>query len=221
LSAINGADGVQFTLNDRSQFFVPIPGIHNACNAAAAIAVARRLGLENELIREALSKAKGPEMRMEQSVHAGVRFVNDAYNANPESAIAAAHAFEDLAVQLKPLRRVVVLGDMLELGGAGPASHEEVARVIASSVKPQVVIVVGPLATSHMAPIFEEASEVIAVPTLDGEKAGKMARLIHSGDLVLLKGSRGMRLERLLAAFCEQASLVTEGAPATPKLPSP
>jgi UDP-N-acetylmuramoyl-tripeptide--D-alanyl-D-alanine ligase len=192
-------EGVRFTLHDRSSFFVPLVGKHNASNAAAAIAVGRRLGLANEAIEAALAKATGPEMRLERREIAGVRFLNDAYNANPESMLAAAEVLESVSRELKPQRRVVVLGDMLELGEATRDSHTEVARVFGGTA-PDLAIVVGPHFSSNVA-LFSGKTTVVALPDLSDGRDAAAAGMLAAGDLVLLKGSRGIGLERVIKAF--------------------
>ncbi|MFZ4572886.1 MAG: UDP-N-acetylmuramoyl-tripeptide--D-alanyl-D-alanine ligase [Phycisphaerales bacterium] len=195
----SGFEGVRFTLHDRSVFFVPLMGRHNASNAAAAIAVGRRLGLANEEIEAALGKTRGPEMRLERREIAGVRFLNDAYNANPESMLAAAEVLDSVSRELKPTRRVVVLGDMLELGEASPASHAEVARAFGGSA-PDLAIVVGPRFTAEAA-AFSTSTRVVALPDLADGRDATAAAMLAAGDLVLLKGSRGIGLERVIKAF--------------------
>lgn len=192
-------EGVRFTLHDRSSFFVPLVGRHNASNAAAAIAVGRRLGLANDAIEAALAKATGPEMRLERREIAGVRFLNDAYNANPESMLAAAEVLESVSRELKPQRRVVVLGDMLELGEATGDSHTEVARVFGGTA-PDLAIVVGPHFSSNVA-LFPGKTKVVALPDLSDGRDATAAGMLAAGDLVLLKGSRGIGLERVIKAF--------------------
>lgn len=192
-------EGVRFRLQDRSDWFVPLLGRHNASNATAAIAVARRMGLDNDTIRAALERVKGPEMRMERREIRGVRFVNDAYNANPESMLAAVDVLDSISRELKPTRRVVVLGDMLELGDATEDSHREVAEAFAKSA-PDLAIVVGPRFSAHTNN-FGIRTQVIHLPDLTQGRDGEAAGLLRTGDLVLLKGSRGIGLERVVKAF--------------------
>src|SRR5205814_5517050 len=118
------ADGVRFNLNGnpRRRVYVPMLGRHSAANALAAIAVARKMGLEVEAIIDALSRAHGPDMRLQLSRVNGVTVLNDAYNANPNSTRAA---IETLAALPARGRRVAVLGDMLELGDHSDRYHQE------------------------------------------------------------------------------------------------
>ena len=120
------ADGVTFRVGG-VRVELPQPGRHNASNALAAIAVAVRMGLTVEQAGGDLADFAGVEMRLESMRIGAVRVINDAYNANPSSMIAAA---EVLAVQ-EGSRRVMVAGDMLELGSQTMQIHEETGRRIA------------------------------------------------------------------------------------------
>jgi UDP-N-acetylmuramoyl-tripeptide--D-alanyl-D-alanine ligase len=193
--------GVRFALNDRAQFTLPLLGRHNAANAAAAVAVARRMSLGDRQIAAGLAAVRGPEMRLERVEVAGVRIVNDAYNANPDSMKAALDAFGELAKEGR--RRIVVLGDMLELGEHSDASHREIGDRLARTTGLDLIVLVGnsmKLAAERLGAASDEG-RVVRVPELGDARAGEVAALLKPGDLVLLKGSRRMRLERLVAAL--------------------
>lgn len=201
ITAVEVSDrGTRFTLNERESFFVPLIGRHNALNAAAAIAVARRMGVPSDVIEAALAKANGAPMRLERREVSGVVFVNDAYNANPESMIAAIRTFAEVGASG---RRVLILGDMLELGGHAPELHREVGEVLAREGTPDLLVLVG----NHAAGIGERAQRVMSsdrvvyVPDAGAASAGAIAAMLNAGDMVLLKGSRGMGLERIMEAM--------------------
>ena len=123
----------------------------------------------------------------------GATVINDCYNANPLSMRAA---LDDLAVQDPAGRRVAVLGDMLELGPAERAHHEEVGAYAASSGV-DLLIAVGPRSAA-MTETF--GGEVRAVP--DAAAAAELAaELVGAGDVVLVKGSRGVGLEVVAEAL--------------------
>lgn len=198
------SQGVQWKLNKRLTCSTPLLGEHNAWNATAALAVARRLGLSEDQIVTALAKAKGPEMRMERTVvntaRGSIEIVNDAYNANPESMLKAFDAVWAMGADAS--RRVLVIGEMLELGIESPALHAEVGRATAQA-RPHLVICVGSM-MEHAARVIEQSQPTCAVKrvqTADGEGAAQIAALLHPGDFVLLKGSRRMGLERVLNAL--------------------
>jgi UDP-N-acetylmuramoyl-tripeptide--D-alanyl-D-alanine ligase len=197
------SEGVRFTINGRSRFAVPLLGAHNATNAAAAIGVARRLGMDDAAIAAALARARGPEMRLDRRTIAGVDVINDAYNANPESVLAAVASFGALTPGAS--RRVLVLGEMRELGPDSDALHEEVGRAVARSVLagdgPEVVVLVGPLAEPAAGPIRGVLGPGAVL--LEGEAGDgrSIAGRLHPGDAVLLKGSRAVGLERVAEAL--------------------
>jgi UDP-N-acetylmuramoyl-tripeptide--D-alanyl-D-alanine ligase len=205
-------DGTAFTLADGSSFRLPLLGEHNAHNALAAVAVARRLCVPDADIARGLLTARGPEMRLERLHIAGVDLLNDAYNANPESTLAALRAFAGWSSVLAApsARRVIVLGDHLEQGDHARAVHEELGRAIAgarfgpSRTDPlDLLIAVGPLAvhTAEAARATSGVREVINIAALDAGGLQRVVECFAPGDAVLLKGSRGARLERIVAAL--------------------
>jgi UDP-N-acetylmuramoyl-tripeptide--D-alanyl-D-alanine ligase len=141
-------------------------------------------------------------MRLERSVVGGVSFVNDAYNANPESAIAAFRAFSEVAGAGSFSRRVLILGDMLELGEGAPALHAEVGSA-AAPVRADLVIVVGEISRSTADGLASAGwkGRLERLTDLDGGRDAHAAVLLQAGDLVLLKGSRRMGLERVIKAM--------------------
>jgi UDP-N-acetylmuramoyl-tripeptide--D-alanyl-D-alanine ligase len=196
-----------FSLNQRDRFSVPMPGAHNACNAAAVIAVARKLGLTAQAIEASLAVAKGPEMRMHRTTSAGVQFINDAYNANPDSTLAAIATFRQAFAKAPGVtRRVLVLGDMLELGAAGPDMHREVGEAVAAAACFDLVVLVGPLCLFAAERISKSAPGLSLMPFADAAEANAhaIAALFRPGDAVLLKASRGTGLERILKAHQAQ-----------------
>jgi UDP-N-acetylmuramoyl-tripeptide--D-alanyl-D-alanine ligase len=167
---------------------------HNLANLLAAVAAARALGITPEGDLEVrFSALRGERI----ALPGGIVLVNDCYNANPMSMRAAIEDLTETAAGSTaghaPARRLAVLGDMLELGAeAGPALHREVgARASARGV--DVLVTVGPQAAA-MAGTF--AGEAHSVP--DAEAAGELLEgLLREGDTVLVKGSRGVGLERV------------------------
>jgi UDP-N-acetylmuramoyl-tripeptide--D-alanyl-D-alanine ligase len=195
--------GWWFEMNERLRFRLALPGHHNAVNALAAVAVARRLGVSDEIISQGLANAEGPPMRMAIEPIGGVTVYNDAYNANPESMIAALQTFAELTSTAK--RRLLVLGDMLELGEAAPALHREVGRQIlqicsASGVQIHHAAFVGEMCALTAAEVAREwpANRVTLLRRPEHDAFETIAQLVKAGDAILLKGSRGMAMERLL-----------------------
>ncbi len=207
-------DGIRFTINGRSAFVAPLVGEHNALNGMAAVAVARRLGLADEDIAAGLASAPAPEMRFQRLTLGGIQIVNDAYNANPESTLAALRTF--VALYAGADRRVVVLGDMLELGDASEPAHREIGQAVLELGCIDLLAAVGEraaLAGELVRTAWGESpARVLCVPVADDTGAADIAALLRPGDAVLLKGSRGMALERIISAL--QARLVNAGPPA-------
>ncbi|MBL9141187.1 MAG: UDP-N-acetylmuramoyl-tripeptide--D-alanyl-D-alanine ligase, partial [Phycisphaerae bacterium] len=187
-----------------------LPGDYNAMNALAAIAAARLLGVPATEIAAALPGVGPADMRMTRQSIGGVDVFNDAYNANPDAMLASLRAFVELTGGEAPTaRRVTVLGDMLELGDQASivALHAEVGRAVAA-VGPAVAIFVGD-GSAHGARAASEAgspAHILHVPLLDESGVSAIAALLRPGDAILLKGSRGSRMEQLIAALEARAN---------------
>lgn len=200
--------GTSFTINGRMKFKTKLVGAHNAFNAAAAVAAARRFGLEDAAIAAALVDAGGAEYRLALEQHGGIAVLNDAYNANPDSMLAGLKTFADLARRRNPARRIVVLGDMLELGEAAPDAHREIGDAVSADAAIDLAILVGPLMMFAAERLRKKwtGDKVIILPELGDESAAaRVAAMLRPGDFVFLKGSRRMGLERV-------AKVVREGA---------
>jgi len=136
-----GPSGTEFSLNDsRHRFFIPMLGKHSACNALAAIAVAKRLGVPEEEIIEGLAHSDGPEMRLQLQPVGNVTVLNDAYNANPNSMRAAIETAAGLTMSG---RRIAVLGDMRELGRSSERYHREIGQFAANQGQFDLLFCVG------------------------------------------------------------------------------
>jgi UDP-N-acetylmuramoyl-tripeptide--D-alanyl-D-alanine ligase len=184
--------GQRFQINDRSWVELPLLGRHNAVNALAAIAVAQRFGFDQEDAAEALADFSGVEMRLEPIDIGPVRVINDAYNANPASMEAAL----DVVCDLPAHRRVLVLGDMRELGPKAEHFHEALGQLIASGPA-DIVIGVGQLGAIVAREASVGGAQTATFKT--ASDAGEhIADMLEEGDLVLLKGSRSMGLDALL-----------------------
>jgi UDP-N-acetylmuramoyl-tripeptide--D-alanyl-D-alanine ligase len=196
------ATGVRFHLNgnQKVQFHVPLLGKHNACNALAAIAVGRRLGLTDPELVQGLSRVKGPDMRLQLQQSGGVSILNDAYNANPASMRAAL----DTLASLSGRRRIAVLADMLEMGSSSERFHREIGQ-FAATIALDLLVCIGPESR-----LIKEAAIAGGMdPTrvshfFDSTIASRhVPPSLAEGDLVLIKGSRGMKLEKVTQAILE------------------
>jgi len=208
------ADSIRFVVNSRWTFTVPTVGEHNALNAMAALAVGRRMGMTEDEIAAGLAAARPPEMRLAQTTIKGIRLINDAYNANPDSTLAALRTFA--AVHAGADRRVVILGDNLEQGDSAAESHREFGRVILELGCIDALITVGPLAAlaAETLALDWDASRLSTFENLTDGRDARIAALLKPGDAVLLKGSRGMGLERIVKALsAARAPSATKPAP--------
>ena len=171
-----------------------VPGEHHASNALAAIAVGDFTGLSAAQIKRGLESSATPAQRMQIMQAGGLTIVNDAYNANPESMRAA---LRFLAMKEVPAggRRVAILGDMLELGANADQFHRELGEFL-KTLAIQAVFAYGPRmrhlveAVGHerWALHFNSKSELIA----------EAKQSLRPGDVLLLKGSRGMAMEEVI-----------------------
>ena len=184
--------GQRFRLNGRLWVELPLRGRHNAVNALAAIAVAQRMGLPQDDAAAALADFAGPEMRLEPIDAGGVTIINDAYNANPASVVAAA----DVLAESDGRRRVLIVGDMRELGAAWQELHLRTGREIASR-KLDLLIGVGQMGRYIASGAAEEGQAIERFESVEAAASGA-AGMLRRGDVVLIKGSRAMAMERLI-----------------------
>jgi UDP-N-acetylmuramoyl-tripeptide--D-alanyl-D-alanine ligase len=175
-------------------FTLKLLGAHNAANAIAGLAVALEAGVELDAAIAALEALTAADKRGQLLELAGATILNDSYNSNPE---ALRSMILTLAARPGP-RRILIAGEMLELGEHAPALHTECGRAAAEAGLDFVVGVRGN--AEHLA----AAACAGGVPSLflpDAEAAGQwLAKNLHAGDQVLVKGSRGVHLERAIEA---------------------
>lgn len=188
--------GIRFPDGAEVQAYAPVPGTHNVYNALAAAAVAWHLGLGAEAVVEGLGNIELSPMRMHIQSIRGATFINDAYNANPASMRAALDALIQYAAGA---RTVAVLGDMLELGPIAEEAHRDIGRHV-RRVGVNTLVTVGPLARLIAETAVDEgmdAGEVWPCGSTS-EAAGRLREILGAGDVVLVKGSRGMRMEQVI-----------------------
>jgi UDP-N-acetylmuramoyl-tripeptide--D-alanyl-D-alanine ligase/murE/murF fusion protein len=174
---------------------MPLPGEHVMRNALRAIALGFELGMAPAAIAEGLRNFKLPSMRWEESEMFGIRFINDAYNANPLSMRANLRTFADLAGGGE---KWVVVGGMRELGETSEKEHAELGRFI-DDLGLDGVVAVGELGRQ----IDCRGGQAFFHVMSPEEAARILNEHVHAGDRVLLKASRGERLEQVLEYFKE------------------
>ena len=175
---------------------IKVPGTHNVTNALAAAAVGISLNLPGMAIAQGLAKFRPAAMRSQVVSHHGVQIINDCYNANPASMKAALQ----LLGQWTPAReRVAVLGDMLELGREAQRMHRDLGR-FAAGLKLSRLIVCGQLGKEIASGARQEGmSQSAIVEVADAASAAELLKhSVRRGDVVLVKASRGMRMEQIV-----------------------
>ncbi len=193
-----GPEGSEFDVvigSVRERVNLPLVGGHNVLNALAAIAVGLERGLSPSETAKALATLTPADKRGEVLRLGNITVINDCYNSNPKALQAMVDALAGMAVK----RRIVVAGEMLELGPAGENMHREAGRHIAER-KIDVLLGVRGLAqgTVEAARHAGAQAEFFASP----EEAGEwLARETRDGDAVLLKASRGVKLEKALETW--------------------
>jgi len=197
-SARSDKKGVVFQVEGPEEDFtgeyrVNLVGRHQALNALFAIVLGIELGLSRDAIERGLADCKPAKMRMQLSEHNGVGILDDAYNANADSMLAALQTLQDLPCKG---RRVAVLGDMAELGSHSEAAHEEVGRRAAELGVAQL------FAIGTMAPVMARGARDAGLNRVfefaDVETAALAVKsFVKDGDVLLVKASRAARLERI------------------------
>lgn len=181
-------------LGERIPVRLPLPGRHNALNAAAAAAAALRAGARPAEVAAGMEASRLPGMRMQvETTAGGVTLLDDVYNASPQSMAAALEHLQRLPGE----RHVAVLGDMLELGAESRAGHREVGERAAAA---DLLVTAGERAADIAAAAAEAGlAEERIVRCADAEEAlARLRELLRPGDAVLVKASRGMHFERIV-----------------------
>jgi UDP-N-acetylmuramoyl-tripeptide--D-alanyl-D-alanine ligase len=176
---------------------LPLVGVHNISNALAAIAVGLDRGVSLSDAVAALRTLRPADKRGQVVQVGNIQVINDCYNSNPK----ALEAMVDALAAMPAKRRIVVAGEMLELGPAAEAMHRSAGQHIAEK-KVDVLVGVRGLARSMVEAAKAEGvrAEFVATP----EEAGQwLARETRAGDVVLLKASRGVKLEKALEKWKE------------------
>ena len=177
---------------------LPLSGPHFVSNFLAAAAVAHVQGIPPEAMAEAATRMTPARHRGEvRKLGQGITLIDDCYNSSPEALRAAVVTLGMAAAR----RRVAVLGDMLELGPTGPALHREQGAALASTV--DVVVGVGPLAKDILEGARSAGLPASQLHHFDDSAAAAaaMGSIVEPGDAVLVKASRGIRLETVVDAL--------------------
>lgn len=189
---------------------IKVHGNHNVINALAAAAVGAALNLSGSMIAQGLGRFRPAAMRSQVMTHRGVHIINDCYNANPASMKAALQ----LLAQWSPAReRIAVLGDMLELGSETRVMHRDVGQFLAAQRLSRLIVcgVLGPdiaegargggMARTR---IHEVADAAAAADCLKA--------IVRQGDVVLVKASRGMKMEQVVHVLTGMRAVIKQAS---------
>jgi UDP-N-acetylmuramoyl-tripeptide--D-alanyl-D-alanine ligase len=195
--------GSEFTILEgahRCRAQLPVPGIHMVQNAMLAVAAGRVFGLSIEECAGGLASTPLTKARLQIREIDGIQFIDDSYNANPDSMKAALRTLVELDADG---RRIAVLGEMGELGAESERGHREVGEA-AAELRIDELIAVG-AAGAGIASAARNAGleNSVAVDSAD-EAAERLGKNAAPGDLILVKGSRSARMERVLEEFAKR-----------------
>jgi UDP-N-acetylmuramoyl-tripeptide--D-alanyl-D-alanine ligase len=201
------AEGSEFTIVEgahRCRAQLPVAGSHMVQNALLAVAAGRAFGLSIEECAAGLTAAPLTKARLQIKEIGGVQFLDDSYNANPDSMKAALRTLVELDAEGK---RIAVLGEMRELGTESERGHREIGETAATLGVDQLITI------GDAAELIAEGARTGGLDkVLSARSTGEAAKLLREiaepGDLVLIKGSRAARTEEVIEQFGSQNSAV-------------
>lgn len=196
--------GSEFTILEgahRCRAQLPVPGIHMVQNAMLAVAAGRLFGLSLEECAVGLASTPLTKARLQIRDIDGIQFIDDSYNANPDSMKAALRTLVELD---SDGRRIAVLGEMGELGAESERGHREVGEA-AAHLRIDELIAIGSLGGAIARAAEKAGLRKSAAVGSQAEAAELLAQNARPGDLVLVKGSRAARMERVLEEFANRS----------------
>ena len=201
------ADGSEFTVVEgahRCRAQLPVAGTHMVQNALLAVAAGRAFGLSIEECAAGLAAAPLTKARLQIKEIGGVQFLDDSYNANPDSMKAALRTLVELDAEGK---RIAVLGEMRELGAESERGHREIGETAATLGVDQLITI------GDAAELIAEGARTAGLDKVSSARstsdaAKLLGEMAEPGDLVLIKGSRAARTEEVIERFGSQNSAV-------------
>jgi UDP-N-acetylmuramoyl-tripeptide--D-alanyl-D-alanine ligase len=193
--------GTRFLLNGGRELTIPVAGGHNVENALAAAAAATALGADIDEIRAGLESFSASAMRMEVGSYKGATIINDAYNANPR----AMRESISTVIEARAERRILALGDMLEMGEQAAEEHRSLGRYVGQG-RIDLLYACGEFAGEIVEGAVEAGMQAErACRCADTEEIAISLRyILREGDILLVKGSRGMQMERVVQLISEE-----------------
>jgi UDP-N-acetylmuramoyl-tripeptide--D-alanyl-D-alanine ligase len=198
-------DGSEFTILEgahRCRAKLPVAGLHMVQNALLAVAAGRAFGLSIEECAAGLAAAPLTKARLQIKEIGGVQFLDDSYNANPDSMKAALRTLVELDTEGK---RIAVLGEMRELGVESDRGHREVGET-AATLGVDRLITIGDAAKLIAEGARNAGLDKVSSARSTTEAARLLGEIAEPGDLVLIKGSRAARTEEVIEQFGSQNS---------------
>ncbi|NLY73146.1 MAG: UDP-N-acetylmuramoyl-tripeptide--D-alanyl-D-alanine ligase [Tissierellia bacterium] len=188
LTRIRQEDGYYSFSYEDNEYSLAVRGKHNILNSLLAIEAAKYLGVDNKKLVEGIEAYKGEDMRFAEVEVAGIRFINDAYNASPASIAAGLDTLTAMAAQ----RHIAILGDVLELGSHAHSEHLKLSR-LKSLDSLDAIFTLG----DYAGLIGEGHDQARHFRSLEALK-DHLSLFLKPGDLVLIKASRSIELERII-----------------------
>ena len=196
-----GLSGIQFTLEHQQESYrvaLSVPGRHNAVNAALAIAAGGLAGVTAAQAQQGLSKAELTGSRLKQLTNGKISVIDDTYNASPDSVKSAMKVLE---ISESKGRKIAILGDMYELGAESKRQHFGIG-LFARNLRIDTVIAIGEDA-AQIAEGAEGGQVDVAYFKNKEDFYAKIGQFIGIGDIILVKGSRGMKMEKIVEKLLE------------------
>lgn len=194
-------EGTKFTLEDGAKFKIGLYGRHHAKNASYAIALGRLIGMEDAVIREGLENISMTGMRFQKvEGRNGATLINDAYNASPTSMKAAIDVVREMDGYE---RKIVVLGDIFELGSHTKELHASIAPHIKEPI--DALFTYGEMSELISTEVNQRAPHIAVAHYIDrNELVQALEPYLEAGTVLLFKASRGMKLEQVIDLLVAQ-----------------
>ena len=189
----------------RTHFVLNVPGTHNLYNALAAIAVGEAFRIPKVEIAKVLKNFRATNMRMEIKKGDGFKIVSDCYNANPSSTRMALQTIGNMNVEGS---RIAVLGDMLELGKESKELHRGIGALV-PEMNFDLLVTVGEEAKNYVKGAKEKGMACVEHFDTVQDAVVFLSDVVSKGDVLLVKGSRGMKMEQVVDALLK-LSLVSK-----------
>lgn len=203
-----GEEGTSFNITWNKNTYrvkVPVPGVHNVYNALAAIAVGVEMNIPMGTIIDGIAEYSPGNMRQNIISCKGIKIINDAYNASPQSMQAAISVLEELSAKS---RGIAVLGDMLEMGEMAEELHYSVGKFVRNK-KIKYLITVGKDSGNISRAVAD--SDNTAIQTChfnnNSDALEYILNIVRQGDYILIKGSRGMKMEQIAEGLMQMQAV--------------